>query len=496
MNTKITVFLIVVAALLAIAGLAARNARSKGDMLIAGRQVSSLANGLAIAGEFAAVATFLGLVGSVSLGGFSGFIGVLGVPTGFLVLLVVIAEPLRRAGHYTVADIFAQHMPSVLLRMVVGVTGLVISALFLIGQFVGGASVIGTFFGFSYGASVLIIGGLTFVLVLAGGMRTATTVQVVKTVLLLAASLALLLLALRRTSWDPLDLPRTAALQLGHAAIAPQHGDQVAALDNLSAVIATALGIAGMPHIAARLLTVRSATAARRSGLIALWTMSGYLTLMGFVGYAAAQIVGRRAISAQSPGGSAATVQLAAMLGGDVFASIVAGLVFAIIAAVLAGLLVSMMAILSHDLFGQSARGRRASDRTQVVVARLGACVVTVLVCLLSFGARNINLIFVGTFTFGVAASTIFPVIVYSLYWRAFGLPGAMTALTVGLLSSVALLVLGPNVLGTNAPFAYSQPALFTIPLAFASGWAATVLTARPANKRVTPVAAPIRRQM
>jgi len=485
MSTKTTVFIVVIAVLLAVAGLAARNSGSKEGMLVAGGKVPSVANGLAITGEFAAVATFLGLVGGVSLVGFSGFVIVLGVPLGFLVLLAVVAEPLRRTGHFTVADMFAEHMPSRGLRILLGLTGLVISALFMLGQFVGGASLLGVFFGLSYGWSVLIIGMLTLALVLVGGMRSATAVQVVKTVLLLAASVALLLLTLRTTSWNPFELSHRAAEQFGPSAIAPKHGATTRSMDDFSAVLATALGIAGMPHITVRFLTVRSGSAARQSALIALWSMSVYLIIMGFVGYGAAELVGRAQIAKQNAGGTTATIQLSQALGGEVFGAIVAGLVFAIIAAVLAGLLVSMMGIISHDLYLNVRAKNRSSNRAQVIVARVGAVVVTVLVSLLSFGARDINLIFIGTFAFGVAGSTIFPVIVFSLYWRKFALIGALATLGVGLASSLVLLVLGPNVLGTAAIFPYSQPAFITIPLAFLVG--AVVTAARPATREAMP---------
>jgi len=485
MSTKTAVFIIVIMVLLAVAALASRHSGSKEGMLVASGKVPSVANGLAITGEFAAVATFLGLVGGVSLVGFSGFIIVLGVPLGFLVLLAVVAEPLRRTGHFTVADMFAEHMPSRRLRILLALTGLVISALFMLGQFVGGASLLGVFFGLSYGWSVFIIGMLTLVLVLVGGMRSATAVQVFKTVLLLAASVALLLLALHTTSWNPFDLSRRAADEFGPSALAPKHGGATRSIDDFSAVLATALGIAGMPHITVRLLTVRSGSAARRSALIALWSMSAYLIIMGFVGYAAAEVVGRAKIAAQNAGGTTATIQLANALGGEVFAAILAGLVFAIIAAVLAGLLVSMMGIIAHDLYLNVGAKNRNSGRGQLVVARVGAVVVTVLVSLLSFGARDVNLIFIGTFAFGVAGSTIFPVIVFSLYWRKFGLIGALATLGVGLASSVVLLLIGPNVLGTAAVFPYSQPAFITVPLAFLVG--AIVTAARPAAHEEMP---------
>lgn len=493
MSTRTTVFIAVIALLLVVGGVASRRANSK-EALLVGGGVSTTANGLAITGEFASVATFLGLVGGVSLTGFSGLVGVLGVPLGFLVLLVVVAGPLRRTGRFTIGDMVARGMPSPTLRVVLGVIGLVISAVYMIGQFVGGASLIGALFGFGYPVAILVIGGLTLVLVLMGGMTSATAVQVMKTVLLMAASVTILLLALESTGWNPLEGIATARDQYGPTATTPQHTDHRAALNGFSATVATVFGIAGMPHLMVRLLTVRTAAAARRSSLLAIWIMSCYLVIMTLVGYAASVLVGRDTIAGSNAGGTTATILVAESLAGPVFEAVVAGLVFAIIAAVLAGLLVSMMGTISHDLYPSVVRTPSTDPRRQVNVARGGAVAVTVIASALALGAEHVNLIFVGTFAFGVAASTIFPVIVLSLYWRRFTLRGALAGLVMGLASSILLLVLSPIVMGGGAVFPYSQPAVFTIPAAFLAACVGSLLGNRrtavttPAPDRETAV--------
>lgn len=478
---RTVVFVAVIVVLLAVAALASRRAGTKEGMLV-GPGVSPTVNGLAITGEFASVATFLGLVGGVSLAGFSGFIPILGVPLGFLVLLVVVAGPLRAMGRYTVGDMLARRLPSAPLRVALGVTGLVISAVYMIGQFVGAASLIAGFFGFDYVLAVVIIGALTMVLVMLGGMTSATAVQFMKTVLLLAASAAILLLALSRLSWNPLDLLQESSDQYGPLATAPQHAESVPSINTFSATLATVFGIAGMPHLMIRFLTVRTEEAARRSALVAIWVMSCYLLTMGVVGYAAGLIVGRADIAAASPGGTTATIDLAQSLGGAVFAAIVAGLVFAIIAAVLAGLLVSMMGIIAHDLYAEVMSSRNPNPSRQVTVARAGAAAVAVLASGVALIARDVNLIFVGSFAFGVAASTVFPVVLLSLYWRRFTLQAALTCLGTGLASSAILLILSPSVLGADAPFPYTQPAIVTIPLAFLAAWVGTVLSSTRAS--------------
>lgn len=491
MTTRLVVFVASIVVLLGIAVVASRGSRGKEGMLV-GSGVSSFGNGLAITGEFASVATFLGLVGGVALSGFSGFLPVLGVPLGFLMLLVVVAGPLRTLGRFTLGDMLATKMPSRGLRGAIGLTSLVISLVYMIGQFVGAAGLVSVLFGFDYWVALLTIGGSTLVLVLLGGMSSATAVQMTKTILLLAASIAILLLVLAWTRLSPLGLMGEARDRFGPTATAPQHTLSTMGFDTFSATVATIFGISAMPHLLVRLLTVRTADAARRSSLVAIWLMSAYLLMMGLVGYGASLVVGREAVAAASPGGTAATVQLAGVLGGEVFAAVVAGLVFAIIAAVLAGLLVAMMGTISHDLYGEVLGRGAANPQRQVVVARVGAVVLSLVAALLALGARSINLIFVGSFAFGVAASTIFPVVLLSLYWRRFNLAGALWAVGAGLVFSVLLLVFGPVVSGASAIFPFTQPAVFTIPISFAAAWLATIAsrrdTASPAVPEVVPI--------
>lgn len=474
MNTGTVVFVSVIIMLLVVAGLASRRAHGRDSMLV-GNGVSSTSNGLAITGEFASVATFLGLVGGVALFGFGGMISVLGVPLGFLMLLILIAGPLRDRGRYTVSDVLDFGDGSTRLRVLIGVTALIISSVYMIGQFVGGAGLIGTLFGLDFRASVALVGGLTLVMVLMGGMTSATAVQVLKTCLLLAASVTLLILALSQTSWNPFDLLDTARQEYGDGVGGTQNASAVQGFDRFSATVATVFGIAGMPHLIVRLLTVRTARDARHSALLAVWLMSAYLVVMTLVGFAASTVIGRAQIEESNGAGNTATVLLAEAIGGEVFGAVIAGLVFAIIAAVLAGLLVSMMGSISHDLYARGVADQGNSQKS-VRVARVGAVVVTVIASLLAIGAQDVNLVFVGTFAFGVAASTIFPALVLRLYWPRTTAAGASAGVVVGLASSIALLICGPIVLGSNAIVPFTQPAVITIPLAFATVCAVSLL--------------------
>src|SRR6476619_3558336 len=98
-------FLVFVALTLAITWWAARRTRSAREFYAAGRSVSALQNGLALAGDYMSAASFLGIAGLVALEGFDGMFYAPGWRVGWPPLLFLFAEPLRNLGKYTFADV-------------------------------------------------------------------------------------------------------------------------------------------------------------------------------------------------------------------------------------------------------------------------------------------------------------------------------------------------------------------------------------------------------
>ena len=84
---------------------------------------------------------------------------------------------------------------------------------------------------------------------------------------------------------------------------------------------------------------------------------------------------------------------------------------------------------------------------------------------------------------FSIAASANFPVLFLSMFWKGLTTRGAVVGGFVGLFSAVLLIVLGPavwvDVMGNakgSAPFAYKNPALFSMTLAFVTTWLVSVM--------------------
>src|SRR5690625_6511297 len=105
MNITVAVFfLIIVGLTLAVTYFAAKRTQTTGDFYTAGGGLTGWQNGLAISGDYLSAASFLGIAGAIALWGFDGFFYSVGYLTAYLVVLYIVAEPLRNLGKYTVAD--------------------------------------------------------------------------------------------------------------------------------------------------------------------------------------------------------------------------------------------------------------------------------------------------------------------------------------------------------------------------------------------------------
>ena len=104
---SVVFFFAFIAITLGITWWAARRTRTTEEFYAAGRTITPLHNGFALAGDYMSAASFLGIAGLVSTTGFDGLIYSTGWLVGWPVVLFLIAEPLRNLGRYTFADVVA-----------------------------------------------------------------------------------------------------------------------------------------------------------------------------------------------------------------------------------------------------------------------------------------------------------------------------------------------------------------------------------------------------
>src|SRR5947209_6787118 len=175
----IVFFFLFVAVTLGITYWAAKKTKTTKQFYAAGRSVSGLQNGLALAGDYMSAASFLGIAGMVSLKGYDGLIYSVGWLVGWPIVLFLIAEPLRNLGKYTFADVVAYRMRQRPVRICAAIGTLATVIFYLIAQMVGAGNLIRLMFGLPYEVAVVAVGVVMLAYVLFGGMLATTWVQIV-----------------------------------------------------------------------------------------------------------------------------------------------------------------------------------------------------------------------------------------------------------------------------------------------------------------------------
>src|SRR5262245_30355012 len=231
------VFGAIIALTMFVTYLAAKRVKSAADFYTAGGGVSGLQNGWAIAGDYLSAASFLGIAGLISIWGYDGFMYSVGWLVAYITVLLVIAEPCRNIGKYTLADILAYRNNPRATRIVGALSVITVSTFYLTAQMVGGGVLVKTLIGIDYEVSVIAVGVLMLGYVLFGGMVATTWVQIIKAILLVTASILLVMFV-----WTPYGFSLPAFLQavVGDAKVQ----GQVAALlgDAAGSLDATQLG--------------------------------------------------------------------------------------------------------------------------------------------------------------------------------------------------------------------------------------------------------------
>jgi Na+(H+)/acetate symporter ActP len=169
--------LAVCAATLAIGVFGLRLSRTTSDFYVASRTVSPRWNASAISGEYLSAASFLGVAGLVLAGGADMLWFPVGYTAGYLVLLVLVAAPLRRSGAYTLPDFAELRLESERVRLTASVLVVGIGWLYLLPQLQGAGLALRAVTGLPGWVGALLVATVVVLNVAAGGMRSITFVQ-------------------------------------------------------------------------------------------------------------------------------------------------------------------------------------------------------------------------------------------------------------------------------------------------------------------------------
>jgi cation/acetate symporter len=428
---------------------------------------------LAIAGDYLSAAAFLGVSGIIALYGLDGVTYVAGFFISFIPVLILVAEPCRNLGRYTLADVLAFRNNFRTTKTVVAASSVLVALSYMVPQIVGGAIIIRALIGVPYETSVVAVGVLMVAYVLLGGMRGTTFVQILKAVLLIGFCFVLVTL-----TWLPYGFDVTGffervvsssgiqrhvldTLLMGKSALSPAEAGQrfmepglylKSPLEQISLSLALVLGTAAMPHILMRFFTVPDAKSARTSALYSMFAIGICHLLIVVIGFSAALNVGPFAVAGLDKGGNLAAPMLAQFLGGgpdsamgNLLLAIVAAVSFATIVAVVAGLTLAAASSLAHDVYVGAIRNGRASERQQVAAARFATLAIAVVAIAVGIGAKGQNVAQLVGLGYAVAASANLPALLLTLYWRRCSTAGVVAGVVGGTLLSIGLMLISPN---------------------------------------------------
>ena len=295
---------------------AGRSNKQSSDFYDGGGGFSGFQNGLAIAGDYMSAASFLGIAGTIALFGYDGFLYSIGFLVAWLVALLLVAEPLRNSGRFTMGDVLAFRMRQRPVRGAAATSTLVVSIFYLMAQMVGAGALVSLLLGINDpSAKNWIIGGvgiLMIVYVTVGGMKGTTYVQIVKAFLLMTGAILLTVMVLWQFGFNISDLLGAArdasgkgdaflqpGLKFGKDVIDATTGaidpvkTMISKLDLISLGMALVLGTAGLPHILIRFYTVPTSKAARKSVNWAIGNIGAFYLMTIALGFGAAALVSR-----------------------------------------------------------------------------------------------------------------------------------------------------------------------------------------------------------
>jgi cation/acetate symporter len=474
-NPKVTIpiFLIIIAATMAVVVWSAKRTKSAADFYTAGGGITGTQNGWAIAGDYMSAASFLGISGMISLYGYDGFMYSVGWLVAYITVLLIVAEPCRNAGKYTLGDILAFRTEPKPVRAVAAISVVAVSTFYLTAQMVGAGKLMQLLLGIPYKFAIIGVGILMVGYVVFGGMTATTWVQIIKAGLLMTGAGILSVLVGLKSGMNPFQFFNDIATN----ANVMEHVQKVVLkdplpvpgfdygqrflepglflknpLDQISLGMALVLGTAGMPHILMRFFTVPTAQAARKSVIVAMFIIGSFYILTTLLGFGAAIHVSPQGIMKIDKGGNMAAMMLAQKLGGDIspflgdlLLAFLCAVAFATILAVVSGLVLAASAAIAHDIYVNVIKDGHADQHEQVMAARVTSLVVGAAGIIIGIAAEKQNVAHLVALAFAVASSGNLPVVVLSLFWKKFNTAGVIAGLVVGTVVSIVLVMVSPN---------------------------------------------------
>lgn len=287
----------------------------------------------------------------------------------------------------------------------------------------------------------------------------------------------------KSVTFSPVPTPGEDILRPGRSALFQGlRGDALwPKLNFLSLMLALFAGTASLPHILIRYYTVKDQAAARQSTVVGIATIGAFYVLTLYLGLGA---MTRGTIDLTD---SNMAAPLLARSFGELIFAIVSAIAFTTVLGTVSGLIVAASGAIVHDLITGVA-GLELSDHHKVRLAKLASIVVGAFAILLGIWFKGFNASFLVGWAFSVAASANLPALVMILFWKRTTKQGVTAAIVVGMVASLAWILLSEDTFKTVygypadeaarlACVPFSQPGLVTIPLGFLTLIVTSLLT-------------------
>ncbi|WP_234338167.1 sodium:solute symporter family transporter [Streptomyces sp. NRRL F-5727] len=474
-------------------------------LYVAGRSLPPVFNGVAMAGEQITVIILVSLPGAIALFGYDGVSTAVDSALALGVFLLL-ASRIRATRRYTLGELFSLRAEGPGVRIAGAVVTLCIAVPLLMVQLRAGGITTALLIGMpSEPAQVVCTVLMGFLVTCFAGvadLRGTSFVQVAKVPVALVTLAAVTLLALRFFDWSPGSLLSAAMDQ----SVSPggylspglwEHSAGGGPLGTLSDHIVVILGTAMMPHLLLRVSASRDVPSARRSLSVAVGLTGLFYLLLITTGFAAAAVVGSGRIGAVDVRGQGAPILLASEVlphhstGRVVLITLVACVAFLAVLTAVASVTFAAAVSVTRDLLGRKGSARIGIGEPAVL--RLSVVVLCVVSLLLTTAVHRYPVEFLLAFSLSLAATCVFPAVVYSFLWTGFNRHGLLWLVYGGLSLCTLLTLASPAVSGTRYAllpeqdfnlFPLHTPGLISVPAAFLLGWLGS---ARPRERTTHP---------
>jgi len=278
-------------------------ASTTNEFYAAGAHISPVLNGMAIGADWMSAASFISMAGLIAFLGYGGSVFLMGWTGGYVILAMLLAPYMRKHGKFTVPEFIYDRYDSKTARVVAVICLIIASITYIIGQMKGVGVAFSRFLEVDYGIGLGIGMVVVWFYAVLGGMKGITYTQIAQyCVLIFAYTIPAIFISIQLTGNPVPQLGLGSTLADGSGVylldkldlVVTELGFREYTTDNLGGslnmfayTMSLMIGTAGLPHVIMRFFTVPSVKAARAS--------AGYALLFIAILYTVAPAVGAMA---------------------------------------------------------------------------------------------------------------------------------------------------------------------------------------------------------